>query len=55
MFPEWFLEAEKTSNCYGYDYPTTLHIIPNKPEYKPVAELLVKFLYSTSHEAFRDG
>ena len=55
--PDWFFEAEKNSrNEYsGYRYPTSLFIIPKDEKYKSTAERLLKFLYSTTHEAFRDG
>jgi len=55
--PTWFEEAEaKSENSEnGYSYPTTLYLVPKKPEYANMANLIKKFLYSTSHEAFRDG
>jgi hypothetical protein len=55
--PTWFAEAESKlkDDETGYDYPTTLYIIPKLPEYKNMAKLIKNFLYSTSQEAFRDG
>lgn len=54
--PKWMLDAEDGVDSYSYDrYPTTLEIIPKEEKYKELADLLLRYLYSTDHEATRDG
>lgn len=53
--PSWFDTVEETEDDSYYCPPTTLYITPKEKQYEKVAELIKKFLYSTSHEAFRDG
>ena len=54
--PDWFKDVEGEENYYEYYAPETyLHIIPKKEEYKKLASLIKSFLYSTDHEATRDG
>ncbi len=56
--PEWFVKMEEEleeENCYGYPPETTLKVVAKDPKYEKLAELVVKFLYSTDHEATRDG
>ena len=54
--PEWFNTVEEEENDYDYFAPSTdLYIIPLSTEYEPLAKAIRGFLYSTSHEATRDG
>ena len=53
--PNWMKIAEEDSNYDGYQYPTTLEILPKDEKYSDLANKLLKYLNSTSHEAFRDG
>jgi hypothetical protein len=54
--PKWFEEIEDSEDTWSYYTPSTyLHLIPKKEEYKKLAKLISKFLYSTDHEATRDG
>ncbi len=56
--PEWFVEMEKQiADGYRYDYSpdTSLCVTAKDPKFENLAKLVVKFLYSTSHEATRDG
>ena len=54
--PQWMKQIEQQNEGYnGYRISTTLNIIPLKPEYAEMAKLVGKFLYSTDHEATRDG
>jgi len=58
--PDWFNDVESfpdhiDQGSYDYYSPSTyLHLIPKKEEYKKLATLIKKFLYSTDHEATRD-
>jgi hypothetical protein len=52
--PEWMKSAED-NNCDGYPNDTTLHIVAKDPKFEKLAKLVVDFLYSTDHEATRDG
>lgn len=52
LFEIWcakFLDSE------DYKRPNTLVILPRAPEYAKLAELAVKFLYSTDHESCCNG
>lgn len=53
--PEWFKNAEEHENYEYFTPDTYLHLIPKKEEYKKLATLIKNFLYSTDHEAQRDG
>ena len=53
--PQWMLEAAEVENDYGYTPPTALYIKPKDEKYKELSNKLLKYLNSTSHEAFRDG
>ena len=53
--PEWFNEIESHEDWSYYTPSTFLHLIPKKEEYKKLAELIKKFLYSPNHEASNDG
>ena len=54
--PQWMSQVEQQEEGYNsYRDNTTLNIIPLKPEYAEMAKLVGKFLYSTDHEATRDG
>jgi len=51
--PEWFntVESHVSEELQG---GTTLYISPKNPEYEKMAQLIYKFLYSTSNEATYD-
>jgi hypothetical protein len=54
--PDWMLKAEKWVNDYRDFAPSTnLVITPKDPVHAPLAELIRKFLYSTTQEATREG
>lgn len=54
--PDWFETVENKEDVYDYFKPAnTLCIIPKKEEYKKLAQKIERFLYSTDHEATRDG
>lgn len=53
--PEWFVKAEQHENYDCFTPDTSLYIIAKEKEYESLAALIVKFLYSTYHEATRDG
>ena len=53
--PEWFKEAEESENMYDYYQPSNnLYLIPKDEQYKSLGNSIVKFLYSTQHEATHD-
>ena len=49
--PKWLDEAEDMDDGDGYNYGTTLYVLPKKEEYADVAKMITDFLYSTDHEA----
>ena len=54
--PKWFNEAEAEETRCDYFTPDTyLYLNPKEKKYEKLAELVHKFLYSTNHEATRDG
>jgi hypothetical protein len=54
--PQWFNDVEEKEDSWSYYTPSTyLCIIPKQEEYKKLGELINAFLYSTDHEATRDG
>jgi len=54
--PDWFKEVEGAEDTYSYYTPdTTLYIVPKSEEYNQLAAKIQGFLYSTDHEATRDG
>lgn len=48
--PNWMLEAEKNADKYDNYTNTTLYLKPKSEIYQPLADKLIKFLYSTDHE-----
>jgi uncharacterized membrane protein YheB (UPF0754 family) len=51
--PDWLEDIEervKRSRQDGEGPSTVLNIVPKKPEYENLAELVTKFLYSVDHE-----
>lgn len=53
--PEWFNEAEDTEYSYDNYLPSTnLYLIPKDEKYRNLGKSIVKFLYSTDHEATQD-
>jgi hypothetical protein len=54
--PKWFEEVEESENHYDYYRPSTnLYLIPKDEKYRKMGNLIKAFLYSTEHEATRDG
>lgn len=54
--PQWMFEVENCNyNWQEYRRSTCLEIIPKDEKYKQLASLLLTYLYSTDHEATRDG
>lgn len=48
--PDWMLAAEDGENYDGYRNDSILEIIPKDEKYKELANLLLRYLYSTEHE-----
>jgi hypothetical protein len=56
--PAWIKKAEKSfeeQDCDGFPPDTTMCVKAKDPKYEKLADLVVKFLYSTDHEGSRDG
>lgn len=54
--PDWFKTVEELEDSWSYYTPDTyLHLIPKDKKYEKLAEKVIDFLYSTNHEATRDG
>ncbi len=54
--PEWFNDVESQEDDWHNYLPSTdLYLIPKDEKYKKLAKLVLSFLYSTGHEATRDG
>jgi GTPase SAR1 family protein len=53
--PAWMVEAEEEEDDVGFTQETTLHIVAKDPAFENLAKLVSDFLYSTHHEATRDG
>ena len=53
--PTWMKKVEENENEYGYSYPTSLEIMAKDEKYSELANKLLNYLNSPSHEAFRDG
>jgi len=54
--PDWFKKVEEQEGRYDYYRRSTyLYIIPKDEKYAKLAKLIYGFLYSTDHEATRDG
>jgi hypothetical protein len=53
--PKWFIAAEQDIIEENGQPETTLCIVAKDPKYENLAQLLVKFLYSTEHEEHHNG
>jgi hypothetical protein len=53
--PDWMKDAESKSTWSGYNPSDTLEILTKDEKYDELANKLLKYLYSTDHEATRDG
>lgn len=54
--PDWFKNVEESEDQYTYYSPSTnLYLIPKDEQYVKLGNAILKFLYSTDHEATRDG
>ena len=52
--PKWMNDVEE-GDGYGYSPSTSLELIAKDEKYSDLANALLKYLYSTNHEATRDG
>lgn len=53
--PEWMIKVEKHENeWHGYRAETFLELVPKDSKYLSLCNKIIKFLYSTYHEATRD-
>lgn len=54
--PEWFNDAEEAElRCDYYRASNMMYIIAKEEKYEKIGKYIVDFLYSTDHEATRDG
>lgn len=53
--PQWMIDAEESEGGLGYQSSNNLEIITKDEKYSELANKLLKYLYSTTHEATRDG
>ena len=54
--PTWMHKAEEYEDGWTYYTPSTyISIIPKEEKYEKIAKLFYDLIYSTSHEATRDG
>jgi len=54
--PKWMVKAEESNTHFEYfSYPSNLELLPKDKKYNELANKLLKYLYSTDHEATRDG
>jgi cupin superfamily acireductone dioxygenase involved in methionine salvage len=53
--PNWMEKIEDEENFDGYNSSTSLNLMAKDEKYSELANKLLKYLYSTSHEATRDG
>lgn len=53
--PEWMVKIQEMESSQYYQYDRLLHILPKNEEYKDLADKLINFLNSPTHEATRDG
>jgi len=53
--PKWFEEVEEHEDYDGFLPSTYISLIPKEEKYNKIGNLIFKFLYSTDHEATRDG
>ena len=53
--PKWMLDAESNDGWSGYTPSTVLELLAKDEKYNDLANKLLQYLYSTDHEATRDG
>lgn len=53
--PQWMIDAESYDYNYDDRPENTLNIIPAEEKYTDLADLLIRYLYSTDHEASYNG
>lgn len=53
--PDWMTIAEGSESWSGYSRSTNLEIMPKDEKYGNLANKLLRYLYSTDHDATRDG
>lgn len=54
-YPQWMKDVDESED-YGYfSKETFIELVPKDEQYSDLANKLLKYLYSTTHEATRDG
>lgn len=53
--PEWMIKIEDNEDDEGYKNSSALEIMPKDEKYSELANKLLKYLYSTDHEATGNG
>lgn len=53
--PQWMKNVEESENYDYYRASTSLELCAKDEKYSDLANALLKYLYSTDHEATRDG
>ena len=53
--PKWMINVEDSENWNCYQKSTALEILPKDEKYSELANKLLNYLNSTSHEACQDG
>lgn len=53
--PQWMKDVESDTSVYDYTPSTSLYLKAKDEKYSELANQLLKYLYSTDHEATRDG
>lgn len=53
--PQWMKNVEKSEDCGGYRGSTLLELCAKDEKYSDLANVLLRYLYSTDHDATRDG
>lgn len=52
--PEWMSDVEEEEDWDGFRSDTSLYLISKDEKYEKLGNKIIKFLYSTNHEATRD-
>ena len=53
--PEWMKRVEERTNYNGYEYSTSLYILPKDEKYSELTKRMIAFLNFPSHESSYDG
>ena len=54
-YPQWMKDVDESEDYDYFSKETFIELIPKDEQYSDLANKLLKYLYSTSHEATRDG